>query len=392
MDFQRVFLIVLDSVGIGELPDANKFNDRGAHTLGHIAEIMEHLHVPHLEQLGLGKIAPLQGVSEDVSAMAFYGKMAEISVGKDTSTGHWEIMGLHVRTPFPTYPNGFPEPLIMEFSKRIGRGVLGNKPASGTEIIAELGEQHMQSGDVIVYTSADSVFQIAAHEEIVPLEELYHICEVAREMTLEGEYPVLRVIARPFIGTPGHFTRTANRHDYSVTPPGLTVMNRLVDEGYESIAIGKISDIYAGMGVTDSIKTKSNMDGVDKFLDVMERDFKGLAFVNLVDFDALFGHRRDPQGYGRAIEEFDARVPEILSKLNDDDLLIITADHGNDPIHHGTDHTREYVPLLVYHTRIDQAKSLGVRETFADVGATIADNFGVIMPEIGKSFLQEIKK
>ncbi|MBP1933531.1 phosphopentomutase [Ammoniphilus resinae] len=392
MDFQRVFLIVLDSVGIGELPDADQFNDRGAHTLGHIAEKMERLHVPHLERLGLGKIAPLQGVSAEVSAMAYYGKMAEISVGKDTSTGHWEIMGLHVKTPFPTYPNGFPQPLIEEFSKRIGRGVLGNKPASGTEIIAELGEQHIKTGDVIVYTSADSVFQIAAHEEIVPLEELYRICEVAREMTLEGEYPVLRVIARPFVGAPGHFTRTANRHDYSVTPPGLTVMNRLVDEGFESIAIGKISDIYAGMGVTDSMKTKSNMDGVDKFLDVMERDFQGLAFVNLVDFDALFGHRRDPHGYGRAIEEFDARVPEILSKLKDNDLLIITADHGNDPIHHGTDHTREYVPLLVYHTKIDQAESLGVRETFADVGATIADNFGVTMPSIGKSFLQVVKK
>jgi phosphopentomutase len=388
--FKRVFLIVLDSVGIGELPDAKEYNDEGAHTLGHIAEKMDGLNVPNLANLGLGHIEHLQGVSADAPPAAAFGKMKEISLGKDTTTGHWEIMGLRVETPFKTWPNGFPDGLIKPFSKRIGRGVLGNKPASGTEIIEELGEQHMKTGDVIVYTSADSVFQVAAHEEIVPLEELYKICEVAREMTLNDEYSVVRVIARPFIGEPGNFTRTPNRHDYSVSPPGKTVMNSLQDAGYSSIAIGKISDIYAGEGVTESIKTKSNMDGVDKLLGTMKKEFTGLSFVNLVDFDAMYGHRRNPIGYGEALEEFDRRLPEILDALQDDDLLIITADHGNDPVHHGTDHTREYVPLLVYHNGLTGGKNLGVRETFADIGATIADNFKVTQPRIGTSFLKEI--
>ncbi|WCN36858.1 phosphopentomutase [Aneurinibacillus uraniidurans] len=391
-DFQRVFLIVLDSVGIGELPDAPDYGDAGAHTLGHIAERRGGLRVPNLERLGLGRIAPLQGVAADTQAIGAFGKMKEISRGKDTSTGHWEIMGLEVKTPFKTWPNGFPDSLIKPFCERIGRGVLGNKPASGTEILDELGAEHMRTGDVIVYTSADSVFQIAAHEEVVPLKELYRICEVARELTLDDEHSVVRVIARPFIGEPGNFTRTANRHDYSVAPPGETVMNRLKDAGLDSIALGKISDIYAGEGVTDSIKTKSNMDGVDKLLDVMKRDFHGLAFVNLVDFDALYGHRRNPQGYGDAIEAFDARLPEIIAALRPDDLLIITADHGNDPVHHGTDHTREYVPLLAYHTAMQSAQNLGVRGTFADIGATIAENFGVAQPVIGTSFLEDIAK
>ncbi|MEW9669659.1 phosphopentomutase [Ammoniphilus sp. 3BR4] len=391
MKFDRIFLIVLDSVGIGELPDADKFGDKGAHTLGHIAEKMNGLNIPHMQALGLGNIEALQGVEAPSETKAHYGKMAEVSVGKDTSTGHWEIMGLKVSTPFNTYPEGFPKELIETFSKRIGRGVLGNKPASGTEIIAELGEEHIKTGDVIVYTSADSVFQIAAHEEVVPLDELYRICEAARELTLEqSEYPVLRVIARPFIGSPGQFSRTANRKDYSLKPPGKTVMNHLVDAGYDSIAIGKISDIYAGEGVSDSVKTKDNMDGVNKLLEVMDRDFKGLAFLNLVDFDALFGHRRDPIGYGQALVDFDARLPEIQSKLREKDLLILTADHGNDPIHHGTDHTREYVPLLVYHAGLTQGGNLGVRETFADIGATVAENFEVNAPEIGTSFLKDI--
>jgi phosphopentomutase len=388
--FKRVFLIVLDSVGIGELPDAKEYNDEGAHTLGHIAEKMNGLNVPNMAQLGLGHIEKLQGVSADAPPTAGFGKMKEISIGKDTTTGHWEIMGLRVETPFKTWPNGFPDSLLQPFSERIGRGVLGNKPASGTEIIAELGEEHMKTGDVIVYTSADSVFQVAAHEEVVPLEELYKICEVARELTLDDEHSVVRVIARPFVGEPGNFTRTANRRDYSVTPPGKTVMNHLQEAGFASIALGKISDIYAGEGVTESIKTKSNMDGVDKLLETMKKEFTGLAFVNLVDFDALYGHRRNPIGYGEALEEFDRRLPEIIDGLTEDDLLIITADHGNDPVHHGTDHTREYVPLLVYHKGMKSGKALGVRETFADVGATIAENFQITPPRIGTSFLKQI--
>lgn len=388
--FKRVFLIVLDSVGIGELPDAKDYNDEGAHTLGHIAERMNGLNVPNLSRLGLGHIEKLEGVSADAPPEAAFGKMKEISIGKDTTTGHWEIMGIRIETPFKTWPNGFPDSLIKPFSERIGRGVLGNKPASGTEIIAELGEEHMRTGDVIVYTSADSVFQVAAHEEIVPLEELYEICKVARELTLDDEHSVVRVIARPFVGEPGHFTRTANRRDFSVSPPGKTVMNELQEAGFTSIAIGKISDIYAGEGITEALKTKSNMDGVDKLLETMRKDFTGLSFVNLVDFDAMYGHRRDPIGYGKALEEFDRRLPEILGALGEDDLLIITADHGNDPIHHGTDHTREYVPLLVYYIGMKGGQPLGVRETFADVGATIADNFQVTKPSIGTSFLRQI--
>ncbi|RXT13830.1 phosphopentomutase [Ammoniphilus sp. CFH 90114] len=389
--FSRIFLIVLDSVGIGELPDADQFGDKGSHTLGHIAEKMNGLKVPNMQALGLGNIEPLLGIEALAAPQAHYGKMAEVSVGKDTSTGHWELMGLKVSTPFHTYPNGFPAKLIEAFSKRIGRGVLGNKPASGTEIIEELGEEHVNTGDVIVYTSADSVFQIAAHEEVVPLDELYKICEVARELTMEdSDFPVLRVIARPFVGQAGQFKRTANRRDYSLKPPGKTVMNSLLEAGYDSIAIGKISDIYAGEGVSDSVKTKDNMDGVNKLLEVMERDFKGLAFLNLVDFDALFGHRRDPLGYGQALVEFDERLPEILGKLKENDLLILTADHGNDPVHPGTDHTREYVPILCVHPGMTQGENLGIRETFADIGATVAENFGITKPEIGNSFLKNL--
>ncbi|WP_400163860.1 phosphopentomutase [Brevibacillus sp. TJ4] len=390
MRFSRVFLIVLDSVGIGELPDAARFGDEGAHTLGHIAERVEGFRLPEMEKLGLGNIAPLHNVAAVQHPRAHYGKMQEISMGKDTTTGHWELMGLHVSTPFNTYPNGFPQTLIEEFEQRIGRKVLGNKVASGTDILDELGEQHMQTGDVIVYTSADSVFQVAAHEEVIPLEELYRICEVARELTLRDEFAVTRVIARPFVGTPGQFTRTANRHDYSVKPFAPTVMNRLQDAGLASIAIGKISDIYADEGVTKAIRTKDNMDGVDQLLKTMQESFTGLGFVNLVDFDAKYGHRRDPEGYGKALMEFDARIPELLSALQENDLLIITADHGNDPVHHGTDHTREYVPLLVVHKDLQEGNNLGIRGTFADVGATIADNFGVKSPDIGKSFLSDL--
>jgi phosphopentomutase len=316
--------------------------------------------------------------------------MKEASAGKDTMTGHWEIMGLRIDTPFQVFPEGFPDELIREIERRTGRKVIGNKPASGTAIIEELGKEHMETGALIVYTSADSVLQIAAHEEIVPLEELYKICEICRELTLDEKYRVGRVIARPFVGTPGHFVRTANRHDYALKPFSRTVMNELKDAGFEVIAIGKISDIYDGEGVTKHVRTVSNMDGMDKLLQSMDTEFTGLSFLNLVDFDALYGHRRDPIGYGKALEEFDARLPEVFAKLRDDDLLIITADHGNDPVHHGTDHTREYVPLLVYAKTMKEGRELPLRETFADVGATIAENFGVKLPRYGKSFLQEI--
>ncbi|WP_124728687.1 phosphopentomutase [Staphylospora marina] len=390
--FSRIALIVLDSVGIGELPDAALYGDVGTHTLGNTARHRGGLKLPHLQRLGLGNIVPVEGVHPVDGPEAHYGKMAEISKGKDTTTGHWELMGIETDKPFKTWPEGFPAELIEVFERRTGRKVIGNKPASGTEIIKELGEEHMKTGALIVYTSADSVFQIAAHEEVVPLDELYRICEIARELTLDERYSVVRVIARPFVGEPGHFVRTANRRDYSVKPPAKTVLNALAEIGKDVIGIGKISDIYAGEGITRSISSKSNMDGVDKLLDVLNTDFDGLAFLNLVDFDAKYGHRRDPDGYARALEEFDARVPEILDALGDDDLLIITADHGNDPTHHGTDHTREYVPLLVWsHALSRPGNFLGVRGTFADVGATVAENFGAAMPVIGRSFLGELR-
>ncbi|MCR6106498.1 phosphopentomutase [Salipaludibacillus agaradhaerens] len=389
--FKRIFLIVMDSVGIGEAPDAKAFNDEGADTLGHIADYMKGLSMPHMDQLGLSHIKPYKGGSKPTAPKAFYGKMAEASVGKDTMTGHWEIMGLHIDKPFRTFPDGFPEELINEIELKTGRKVIGNKPASGTEILDELGEAHLKSGDLIIYTSADSVLQIAAHEEVIPAEELWDICKMARQLTLDEKYMVGRVIARPFIGTPGNWERTPNRHDYALKPFGRTVMNELKDNGLDSLAIGKISDIYDGEGITKALRTTSNMDGMDKLNETVAMDFTGLSFLNLVDFDAKFGHRRDPLGYGHALEEYDARLPEIIDNLRDDDLLIITADHGNDPVHHGTDHTREYVPLLVYNTNLNGGKSLGTRTTFADIGATIAENFKVKAPEIGTSFLNELE-
>lgn len=387
--YERIVCIVLDSVGIGALPDAPSYGDAGVHTLGHIAEHQNGLHMPHFARLGLGNIEPIQGIPPVEQPLASFGKMAEKSKGKDTTTGHWELMGLHTEKPFKTYPHGFPKELIDRFSKRIGRDVLGNKPASGTAIIEELGKKHIESGDVIVYTSADSVFQIAAHEHIVPLEELYDICEVARELTLEPKFAVVRVIARPFVGEPGAFQRTGNRRDYSIKPPEPTVLNHLKDAGWDVIALGKISDIYDGEGITRTLATEDNMDGVDQLIRVMREPFTGLAFLNMVDFDSKYGHRRDPVGYARALEEADARLPEILGALKPTDLLIITADHGNDPTHSGTDHTREYVPLLVYSPTSSRAVPLGVRSSFSDVGATIADNFRVTSLR-GTSFLHEI--
>lgn len=389
--FKRVFLIVLDSVGIGEAPDAKDYDDEGADTLGHIAEHLNGLNMPNMRMLGLGNIKEMKGIEKSKNPLAHYTKMQEASVGKDTMTGHWELMGLHINQPFRTFPNGFPNQLIEQIEHKTNRKVIGNKTASGTQIIEELGPTHMETGAIIVYTSADSVLQIAAHEEVVPLDELYSICEYAREITKEDPYMIGRIIARPFIGEPGAFVRTANRHDYALKPFGRTVMNELKDANYDVLALGKISDIYDGEGITKSIRTVDNSDGMDKLVQSMDEQFHGLNFLNLVDFDAKYGHRRDPQGYGEALEDFDRRLPEVLNKLKDDDLLIITADHGNDPVHHGTDHTREYVPLLVHHKGITEGKQLPVRKTFADVGATIAHNFNIKMPKHGESFLDLIK-
>jgi phosphopentomutase len=389
--FKKVHVIVMDSVGIGEAPDADQFGDVGAHTLGHIAEKMNGLTMPVMGSLGLSNIRELQGIEVAEAPKAHYGMMQEASVGKDTMTGHWEIMGLNIDTPFKVYPEGFPADLVAKLEEATGRKVVCNLPYSGTEVIDDYGPAHMETGDLIVYTSADPVMQIAAHEDVIPLEELYKICEIARELTLSPEYLVGRVIARPFVGTPGDFKRTANRHDYALTPFGRTTMAEMKDAGLDVIAIGKISDIFNGDGVTESIRSKDNTDGMNKMVEVAARDFHGMSFLNLVDFDANFGHRRDPIGYGEALEEFDRRLPEVLELLGEDDLLMITADHGNDPTFPGTDHTREYVPLIVYSPRFEAGAELPLRETFADIAATIAENFDVKAPEFGKSFLGNLK-
>ena len=389
-NFKRVHLIVLDSVGIGEAPDAEQFGDIGADTLGHIGEAMGGLKMPHMGRLGLSNIKEIKGIAPNENPIGLFGKMQEASVGKDTMTGHWEMMGLNIDKPFKVYPNGFPKELIDELETRTGRKVIGNKPASGTAIIQELGEEHMKTGSLIVYTSADPVLQIAAHEGIIPIEEQYEICEIAREITLQPEFLVGRVIARPFVGEPGNFIRTTNRHDYALKPFDRTVMNEMKDAGLDVMAVGKIADIFNGEGVTESIRTVSNMDGVDKLLEVMKTDFHGMSFTNLVDFDALYGHRRDPIGYGNALQDFDERLPEIMGALREDDLLIITADHGNDPVHSGSDHTREFVPLLIYSPSFTSGGSMPLRKTFSDLGATIADNFDVKMPQFGESFLSSL--
>ena len=389
--FNKIHLIVMDSVGIGEAPDADKFGDVGSDTLGHIAEEMNGLNMPVMGSFGLSNIRKIKGIEPVEAPKAYYGMMQEASVGKDTMTGHWEIMGLNIDKPFKVYPEGFPQALIEELEERTGRKVLCNQPYSGTKVLDDFGKEHMETGTIIVYTSADPVLQIAAHEEVIPLEELYKICEIAREITLKPEYLVGRVIARPFVGEPGNFTRTANRHDYALSPFGRTTMNELKDAGFDVIALGKISDIYNGEGVTEAIRTKNNTDGMDKLNKVVRRDFKGLSFLNLVDFDANYGHRRDPIGYGEALEEFDRRLPEVLEALGEDDLLIITADHGNDPTFPGTDHTREYVPLIVYSPRFKVGSQLPLRQTFADIAATVAENFGIKAPAFGTSFLGDLK-
>lgn len=390
--FNRVFLIVLDSVGIGQAPDAAEYGDEGAHTLENIAKATGGLHLPHMGALGLSNIEAITGVDQTDQPTGIYTKMKEASVGKDTMTGHWELMGLRIDEAFQTFPEGFPDVLIQELERETGRKVIGNKPASGTVILDELGKEHMDTGAIIVYTSADSVLQIAAHESIVPIEELYEICEKARALTMDPPYMVGRVIARPFIGEEGAFVRTSNRHDYALKPFSKTVLDTLKQENFDVISLGKIADIFDHEGITDALRTVSNNDGVEKLLETMDRSFNGLCFLNLVDFDAVYGHRRDPEGYGRALEEFDQQLPSIIAKLRSDDLLIITADHGNDPTHHGTDHTREYVPLLMHHTNIEKGYELPVRQTFADIGATIAENFNVKLPDHGKSFLRDLVK
>ncbi|MGM0880536.1 MAG: phosphopentomutase [Bacillota bacterium] len=391
MKFDRIAVIVLDSVGIGELPDAEAFGDLGSHTLGHIVERVPQIQLPNLRRWGLDRIAPISNWSTSSEpAAAYYSKMAEVSVGKDTMTGHWELMGLKMTVPFQTFPEGFPPELIIPFEERTGRKVIGNKPASGTEILDELGEEQMESGAWIVYTSADSVFQIAAHEDIIPLEELYRACEIARELTMDERFTVGRVIARPYTGKPGAFKRTPNRHDYAVKPPQPTVLNALKDAGFDTIAIGKINDIFDGEGITASNPTKSNTDGIEKTIEQLKQPFKGLVFTNLVDFDSLYGHRRDPEGYAAALEEFDRAVPELEQQLSERDLLIVTADHGNDPVHAGTDHTREYVPLLMFSPSFKKPGQMSLRSTFSDLGATIAHNFGVEAPPNGISFLSDL--
>lgn len=391
MAYQRITVIVLDSVGIGEMPDAEQYGDTGAHTLGHIVQRVEGLALPNMRRLGLGNIAQLGDWKPESKVVGYHGKMSEVSVGKDTMTGHWELSGLRIDTPFRTFPDGFPEALLREFEEQTGRSVIGNKPASGTEILDELGAEQMKSGAWIVYTSADSVFQLAAHEEVIPLEELYNACRIARRLTMKDEFSVGRVIARPYIGEPGAFKRTPNRHDYAVKPPQQTVLNALKDKGLDVVSVGKINDIFSGEGITRSTSTKSNADGIAVTLREMQTDFHGFLFTNLVDFDSLYGHRRDPEGYGRALEEFDRALPELMGAMKDDDLLILTADHGNDPIHAGTDHTREFVPLLVWSPSFTGAGELADRASFADLAATIADNFGVEYNTHGKSFLELLK-
>jgi phosphopentomutase len=390
MAFNRIVFIVLDSVGIGEAHDAAEYGDVGSNTIGNIAKAVGGLNIPNLEKLGIGKIHPLQGVSADVEAIGNYGKMEEQSAGKDTTNGHWEMMGVKLDKPLPVYPDGFPPEIMDEFERRVGRKTLGNKPASGTEIIKELGDEHVRTGYPIIYTSADSVFQIAAHEEVIPLEELYNMCKIARELLVD-EHAVGRVIARPFIGGHGEYTRTSNRHDYS-RDFGRTVLNEMDEKGLTVAGVGKIYDIYGGSGVNDKVGTKNNMDGVDKTIELMGKVERGMIFTNLVDFDALYGHRNDPQGFAQAIVDFDNRLPEILNALREDDLLILTADHGCDPTTPGSDHSRENVPLLVYGKNAKAGVDLGLRTSFADLGATIAENFGVQGTGFGVSFLNSIVK
>lgn len=390
--FKRIFTIVLDSLGIGEMPDSWEYGDVGVDTLGHIAERTQNFKIPNLQKLGIANLCKLQGIEPVEAPLGKLAKLNEMSLGKDTMTGHWEMMGLYITKPFQTFTdNGFPRELIEELSKRTGRTIIGNKSASGTEILEELAEEEIKKGHLLVYTSADSVLQICGNEDIMGLDTLYHYCEIARELTMKDEWKVGRVIARPYIGTKkGEFKRTANRHDYALSPSQDTVLDVLKENGYDVISVGKIFDIFAGEGLTESNKSKSSVHGMEQTIEIAKREFEGLCFTNLVDFDALWGHRRDVMGYAREIEKFDVKLGEFLPLLKEDDLLILTADHGNDPTYSGTDHTREKVPFIAWSPSMKEGGMLKEQETFAVIGATIADNFGIPMPEgtIGTSILK----
>lgn len=392
--YKRIFTIVIDSLGAGALPDAAEYGDEGTDTLGHISENMEEFHIPNLQKLGIANLHPLKQVEPMERPLGYYANLREASTGKDTMTGHWEMMGLHITKPFKTFSeHGFPPELIEELSRRTGHVIIGNKSASGTEILDELAEEEIATGHMIVYTSADSVLQICGNEETFGLDELYRCCEIAREITLKDEWKVGRVIARPYVGRKkGEFKRTSNRHDYALKPYGRTALNALKDAGYDVISVGKIFDIFDGEGLTESNKSKSSVHGMEQTIEMAKKDFTGLCFTNLVDFDALWGHRRNVEGYGKEIEKFDQKLGEFLSVMREDDLVILTADHGNDPTHTGTDHTREKVFLLSYSPSMKKGGVLPEQDTFAVIGATIADNFGVKMPEgtIGSSILNEI--
>ncbi len=390
--FKRIFLIVIDSVGAGEMPDSESYGDKGANTIKHISEAAGGIALPNMQKLGYGNITDIIGVPKNPKPIGYSSKMAELSLGKDTMTGHWEIMGLKIVKPFITFTEtGFPKELIDELEKRTGRKIVGNKASSGTVILDELGEHQMKTGDLIVYTSADSVLQIAAHEEIIPLEELYKACEIARELTMKEEWKVGRIIARPYLGNKkGEFKRTPNRHDYALKPFEDTTLVYLKEVGYDVVSFGKIVDIYDGEGITEYYKQKSNKHGMENYIAYADQDFVGLAYLNLVDFDALYGHRRDPVGYKACLEEFDAQLGELMAKIGDDDLIMITADHGNDPTFPGSDHTREYVPLLVYSPSL-KGGEISTRESFADIGATISENFKVRKASYGTSFLKDLK-
>jgi len=382
---RRVVLIVLDSVGCGDAPDAAAYGDVGSNTLGNISQVVGGLSLPNLGRLGLGNLTEINNVPPTTTSLGAYGRLTEISAGKDTTTGHWELAGVILARPFPVFPDGFPTELMENFESRIGRGTLGNFPASGTEIINKLGNEHVATGKPIIYTSADSVFQIAAHEEVIPIDDLYHFCEIARDL-LTGDYSVGRVIARPFIGQTGAFARTERRKDFSLEPPNDTILDVVKDNGLAVMGVGKIEDIFAHRGLTDSNHTGNNMAGIDGIIEFLATDSDGLIFANLVDFDALYGHRNDPRGYANALEAFDRRLPEILSKLRDSDVLMITADHGNDPTTLGTDHSRERVPLFAVGNHIRGGCNLGTRSSFADVAATIAELLRVSWSGAGESF------
>lgn len=388
--FQRVIVIVLDGVGAGEAPDAALYGDEGSNSLANTARVLGGISLPHLGALGLGNITDILGVPPAENAGGAFGKCQPKSAGKDTISGHWEMMGIYLPKPFPTYPNGFPDEILDEFKRRTGRGVLGNKPASGTEIIKELGMEHIATGKLIVYTSADSVFQIAAHEEVVPIEELYSICQIARQI-LTGDHAVGRVIARPFVGDrPENFKRTERRKDYPRLPDSPTMLDRLVEAGKDVYSVGKIDDIFGHRGITKSWHTLSNRESIAAMLEFLKEDFEGLLFVNLIEFDMIYGHRNDPQGYANALIEFDRCIPDLRARLRPGDVVIITADHGVDPTTPSTDHSREYVPLIVFGEGVKGNVNLNIRKTISDVAATIADNFALQPPEIGESFLREV--